>query len=502
MKEEIIYSIRKGEIESALELGEQFLNTIKDHYFLWLNLQSKYNEIKGNYVSGLVSQSEYNISLNKINAEILEVVIKIDREIKTIEGKKYQEPTLKNKLQNTLVDSYEILEVLSEGTSTVTYKARELLEGDIVAIRALKTESLFKESQAFEEVSRIKKVNHRNIISILGKSPMNVVPKHVILEYIDGRDLYSIVDEYGQRPISEIQNILLKISHALYYLHKRKIFNADLRASKILIDKEGEPMISPFIVFRTKDENNYRQIISNLKYMSYQRLNSKDYKHFDPRSNQFSLGVIAYLMIVGIPLFEEESLVDLIESRTKFEKDNKYRTEKLAKLEGPEDMVVLVRKLLSKERGNRYANMREVILALQNMDDNSNEYYRTAQESYSRACSFNSNLTFDLLKTVFEQEPVEFQNTHIESLSMKLHNVISLLIETNSNKSYLMKVLHSQELSVIFTQFHPLFIEQLFKLLKESDYLWSEKVYEAWKITLDESLKGFKTQYLDNAERG
>ena len=493
MKEKIIDLIKAGELQKAFEIGEEVLGNLKDFYYTWTLLQSRYQDKKQENVKGLLSQEKYTLEMNRFNAELLELILKIESNIqKNFKQMEATAISLKDKLQNVLINSYEILEILSEGTSTITYKAKERFEDDVVAVRVLKNVNLFSETEAFEEVNKVKKLQHRNIITIFGRSPKNVEPKYVLMDYIQGIDVQTLVLEGGPRPLSETRRVLLKICDALYYLHKRKIFNADLRAARILIDREGEPMVSPFTVFRTQTDNNYEQIVSNLKCMSYQRLASKNYEQHTPQSNQFSLGVIAFLLLTGELLFDSDSIIDLIEIRSAFEKDEKFRAKKLARLEVPKPVVEIVTKLLSPRKKDRFPNMLAVIQALKNVFIDLDAHQLTAQESYSRACSFNPQIMHSLFEKInLEDTKEDYTLSHI---ALKLHNMIGLIIETNAHKSYLTKVMELEIYANLFFNNFKNFKACLFDLLEEYDYLWNDSIRDCWEKSFNETYAELKNK--------
>lgn len=486
MKKKILDLIKDGKISESLNVGEEILSTMKNYYYSWMLLQSRFHDKSEANNKGILSEEKYTLEVNRLNADLLELILKIEESIKSnFHEQEGEVLSLKDKLQNVLIATYEIQDVISEGKSTVTYKAKERFEDDLVAIRVLKNDNLFSGTEAFDEINRVKKLQHRNIITVLGKSPKDTTPKYVMIDYVQGIDVQTLVEESGPRPINETKRILIKICDALYYLHKRKIFNADLRASRILIDGEGEPMISPFIVFRTKSENNYGQIISNLKYMSYQRLNSKDYKHHTPQSNQFSLGVIAYLLLVGEMLFDSESIIDLIESRSEFEKNEKFRVKKLSKIEAPKSIIEMVKRLLSPNRDSRYSSMLEVISTLKSIEIVLDKHQLVAQESYSRACSFNPKIMHSLIEKIYLED--EIDKFDIDSMALKLHNIIGLIIETNAHKSYLTKTMELEIYSNLFFNNFNNFKDILFSLLEEFDYLWDPNIKNCWEQSLNET---------------
>ncbi len=490
MKIALFNLIKEGKMDEVFEMGSSFLEKMREYRYEWTTLQSKFHDKRRAFSEGKISQEHYTQQQNLINSELINLIEKIDTELRLIIQTEFEtEQTFQDKLQHALIASYELEDVISVGASTVTYKAKEKTDGDIVAIRALQNDNLFTHTDAFEEVYQINKLNHRNIISVLGKSGKDDVPRYVIMEFVRGINIEKMVNESGPRPVSETKRMLISISDALYYLHKRRIFNADLRASSIIVDSEGEPMLSPFIVFRTQPESNYHQIVSNLTYMSYQRLNAIDHIDHTPQTNQFSLGVLAYLLIVGEALFQPEKMIDLIEERIEFEKNEAFRERKLSKLEGPDELIYIVRKLLSNDR---FPNMLDVLNALKEINDESTEYNRSAQESYIRACSSNPNITLEMSQkiAVLLDIPSEY---NLEKLAMRLHNTISLVIETNPEKSYLDKFKQT-ELFGLFSDRDTFskFKKVLYTHLKEEDYLWEKKVKQYWDKTLSETFKELK----------
>jgi len=426
MKEKLINLIRQGKLSKAFEEGESFLKIMNDHYYSWTMLQSKLNDVKNENTKGILNSEEFTRQMNLINSQLLDLILKLDNDLHIADTVPVEEQSFRDKLQNALLGSYEILKVLSDGPLSVNYKAKELFEDNMVVIKAMKFDGFVDVSSLFEEITRARQFNHRNIISVIGKSSIDANPKYVVLEYIGGTALNTIVTENGARPKGETRRVLLHLAQALYYLHKRKVFNADLQSTRIFMDKEGEPMMAP-------------QMVSNLQYMSLSRLRSKGYKNDHPRANQFSLGTLGYFLIVGQPLFEKASIVDLIEARKLFDQDETFRAKKLANLDGGLALNRLVEKLLAKEDEDSFSNMLEVIEYLKNIKDNTKDY----------------------------------------------------------GKSYLLKATQSKELSSIFFRHQLLFKEIFLNLLAEADYLWSAEVQAAWETTLQDTFEEVKIMYAE-----
>lgn len=498
MKNKIINLVAKGEVNEAINQVEHFLEELKDEYFEWIALKSRYSELTKNNSKGVITQAEYTLGLNKINSLILNYNKRLD----SIVNKSFEEKTsfaisqegYIERLQNQISSQYTIVEKLGEGASTIVFKAKELLGNKFVTIKALKNQNLIQDSLAFDEINKVKNFKHRNIRTILDASNFKEYPKYIILEYIDGTDIQEIVEKSGARTLHETKKILLKISDALYYLHKRKIFSSDLRASRIMIDEEGEPILSPFSVFKTRTELSYLQIISDFRYMSPERLVSKNnILSGSPKSNQFSLGVLAYYLLTGEPLFSGDSLLSIIEDRKKFNTNKEYRAKKLKKLRSSNELTDFVIRLLSQKKEDRYDNVKKVIDTINKIKINTNLHCEIANESYQRSIAYAPDFIGLFYKELFEKLPIAKQrileaNIDIKRLKIMLHNSINLMIETNVDDSYIEKIKKIKGHKGLKIEDYQVFFDVFISLIKESDYLWSDTIQEAWNQTISEAI--------------
>ena len=127
MKKKLIKEIRSGNLSSAFTKGEEFLKTIYDHYYTWTMLQAKYNDKKNDNTKGILSTEEFARHTNLINTQLLDLILTIDKDLQSSESSTVEEETFMSKLQNAVLGSYEIEEVLSEGVLAINYKALSLI---------------------------------------------------------------------------------------------------------------------------------------------------------------------------------------------------------------------------------------------------------------------------------------------------------------------------------------------------------------------------------------
>lgn len=133
-------------------------------------------------------------------------------------------------------------------------------------------------------------LDHPNIRRTLGYENVDGLGKRIILEYIDGISLSTILSEGNISP-EEASSIVLQISDALKYLHSKQIFHRDLKPDNILISHQGGHV--KLIDFNLSDRNDYvvlKQPAGSKRYMAPEQ--SRPDAMPTAEGDLYSLGVI------------------------------------------------------------------------------------------------------------------------------------------------------------------------------------------------------------------
>ncbi|KAF5809232.1 putative protein kinase RLK-Pelle-DLSV family [Helianthus annuus] len=110
------------------------------------------------------------------------------------------------------------------------------------------------------EVKCIAKLQHRNLVKILGCC-VDEDERMLIYEYMPNKSLNSFIFDEGKRKLidwSKRYTIIIGIGRGLLCLHqdsRLRIIHRDLKASNILLDKDMNPRISDFGWTRSLDGN-------------------------------------------------------------------------------------------------------------------------------------------------------------------------------------------------------------------------------------------------------
>src|ERR1700688_3569677 len=122
---------------------------------------------------------------------------------------------------NIVAERYEILKMLGEGGMGAVYKARDHELDRLVALKVIRPELAGHPSilQRFkQELILARKVTHRNVIRIYDLGVAQGL-RFITMEFIEGQDLASLLDERPKYPVEEAVKILRQVCSALEAAH-------------------------------------------------------------------------------------------------------------------------------------------------------------------------------------------------------------------------------------------------------------------------------------------
>jgi len=189
------------------------------------------------------------------------------------------------------------------------YKAHDReLEKD-VALKLIRAELARNPEilQRFKhEIILARQITHRNVIRIfdIGQAEGH---KYITMEYLDGRDLRSVLREKGKLPPEEAAKIVLQICRALEAAHCEGVIHRDLKPQNIMLDASGRAYVMDFGIARSAYLPGMTQtgaLVGTPEYMSPEQAKGEK---LDERSDLFSLGVILYELLVGTSPYHSDT---------------------------------------------------------------------------------------------------------------------------------------------------------------------------------------------------
>lgn len=210
--------------------------------------------------------------------------------------------------------SYTIKQFLGEGGMASVYLAENNL-GKKFAVKVLKPELFGKElvRQRFRnEAQLMVSLDHPNIRQVADWYEEGTLMV-IVLEFLDGADLQTIVDKKGALPEAKVVELYQQILPAFTYTHQQGIVHRDIKPSNFFLTYKGQLKILDYGIAKIRDLQVTQEssTLGSPLYMSPEQVKSP--KHVTHLTDIYSLGVTMWVMLAGKKPYDEEihSLYDI-----------------------------------------------------------------------------------------------------------------------------------------------------------------------------------------------
>ena len=481
--------LAKGETQKALEslrtLLFDYADEFRDEFTLLNGRYERYTKERG-----IRSDSENELSLNKLNNDLLGFRNRMENELKefiSIENLVISAESFDEQLRKKLMGRYRIEEKLGEGGTSIIYRATEISTDRSVAVRALKTHDFAQKysadtkRQAANSSQKVQEIKHRHIVKIQ-ETYLVEFPVCFVEDFVDGPNL-KVLRKMTPWPLSESIRIVTRIGDALYYLHTKGIVHKKVQTKKIFIDREGMPVITtpaipPFDMFRTSvGKDSLKSFQKDLQYLSPEELSGE---RVGSKSDQFALALLTFELLTGRPLFNAKSIQGVFDLRHQFFKSKTYRREVFKEAGIPAELARTIRQMLRRDPAERFSSVKEAIEEMIPFTREKTPDFFTARLSYERCCSGNPRFTHDFYAHLFEQTPAilkdffpnESDRRRNRRRNNMLRSAIFLLLADPTDRNYLNVIKAMPQHKGIAPEHYKQFISSLIETVKSNDYLW------------------------------
>lgn len=206
------------------------------------------------------------------------------------------------------MEKYILLKEIGDGTCGSVFKALNLQNSEIVAVKKMKRKFYYlEECLNLREVKLLQRLNHPNIVKL-----KEVVKENhelfLIFEHMDF-NLYQIMrDCQSHFSELEIRTLMSQVLRGLSYMHRSGFFHRDLKPENLLVKND---------VIKIADLGLSREIMSNAPYTDY--VSTRWYRapevllqssSYSPSIDMWAVGTIMAELFTLHPLFPGESETD------------------------------------------------------------------------------------------------------------------------------------------------------------------------------------------------
>ncbi|XP_023552103.1 probable serine/threonine-protein kinase At1g54610 [Cucurbita pepo subsp. pepo] len=146
-------------------------------------------------------------------------------------------------------DSFEKLDKIGQGTYSNVYRARDLDQKKIVALKKVRFDNLEPESVRFmaREIHILRRLDHPNVIKLEGLVTSRMsCSLYLVFEYME-HDLAGLASHPGVKfTEAQVKCYMQQLLRGLDHCHSRGVLHRDIKGSNLLIDNNGILKIADF----------------------------------------------------------------------------------------------------------------------------------------------------------------------------------------------------------------------------------------------------------------
>src|SRR5580698_243783 len=203
---------------------------------------------------------------------------------------------------------YEIRRQLGRGAMGTVYEGFDPIIERIVAIKTVRLPESPDEETA-EEIARFRReaqaagrLTHPNIVGVFDYGETADIA-YIVMEYVDGPALKSLLDKNERFPLPRIAQIMEDLLAGLQFSHERGVVHRDIKPANLMLTKTGQGKIADFGIARIESSSMTQAgtVLGTPAYMSPEQFMGQV---VDARSDIYSSGVLLYQLLTGERPFE------------------------------------------------------------------------------------------------------------------------------------------------------------------------------------------------------
>ena len=253
---------------------------------------------------------------------------------------------------------YQIIRTIGEGGMANVYLAYDTILEREVAVKVLRgdlanDEKFVKRFQ--REAKAASSLNHPNIVEMydVGEDDGNYF---IVMEYVNGKTLKSLIKRRGALSLSETIDIMLQLTSGIAVAHDSYIIHRDLKPQNVMILEDGRVKITDFgiaVALNSMELTQTNSVMGSVHYLPPEQANGNG---ATVKSDIYSLGILMYELLTGKLPFKGDNAVEIAIKQMK---------EKLPSITAqnpsiPQSVENVVLKACAKNPENRYDSVKEM----------------------------------------------------------------------------------------------------------------------------------------------
>lgn len=217
-------------------------------------------------------------------------------------------------IKGQLIDNrYKIIRTIGEGGMANVYLAYDTILEREVAVKILRGDLADDEKfvRRFQrEANAASSLKHPNIVEMydVGEDDGKYF---IVMEYINGKTLKSLIKKRGALTIDEVMDIMLQLTSAVACAHDSYIIHRDIKPQNVMILEDGRVKITDFGIAMALNSNELTQtnsVMGSVHYLPPEQANGSG---STIKSDIYSLGILMFELLTGKLPFKGENAVEI-----------------------------------------------------------------------------------------------------------------------------------------------------------------------------------------------
>ncbi len=385
--------------------------------------------------SGILTEQNFNaLEQKKIHHQNVESFIKDLIESKLLT--KFQaEQIIAGKGESLAFGKYIIQEKLGAGGMGQVYKAYHPEAAKLVAIKVILPQGKFdtESVKRFErEVKASEKLVHPNIIAVLD-SGSSKGQLFMVMELIEGKDLFELINEKGKLAIKEAVAYIIQAARALEHAHANGVIHRDVKPANLIADSQGLLKIVDMGLAKIQageNEDKISMLTTNTAIMGSADFMSPEQtvstKNVDTRTDIYSLGASFYFLLTAKVMYPQKATFSKLISH----RQAPISSLKFMRPDVSQKLDDIYTKMVAKKVEDRYQSMTKLILDLEALEKESTTQNLLKQDAVLNPFQVNgvNFLDLDDISIKPKKSAGIFANKKIAMFCAGLFVVVGLLV--------------------------------------------------------------------------
>jgi serine/threonine-protein kinase len=268
-----------------------------------------------------------------------------------------------------IAGKYRIERVIGHGGMGVVVAARHLQLERTVAIKLIRgdwADDPLAVERLVREAKALASIQSEHVARVLDVGTLADGIPFIVMEYLEGRDLATLLERDGPLPIVDAIDFILQACEALAEAHRNGIVHRDIKPANLFVARQPGGVASIKVVdfgisklinsASVESLTHPSRIVGSLYHMAPEQMRGEA---VDARTDVWAIGVLLFELVTGRKPWQDASWPAVC-ARVLNE-----AAPPLAIGDGmPEDLAAALRRCLSRAPEDRYANVAELAVAL------------------------------------------------------------------------------------------------------------------------------------------